>query len=30
MKTYCLICRRHTNNVGSKKVITTSKVVTQK
>ena len=28
-KTYCLACREHTDNIGSKKVITTNKVISQ-
>ena len=29
MQTYCLGCRKHTNNIGSIKVIMTNKVVRQ-
>ena len=29
MQTYCLSCRRHTGNIGSKKLIMTNKVVTE-
>ena len=27
MQTYCLSCKKHTNNVGAKKVTMTNKVV---
>ena len=27
MKTYCLSCRKHTDNIGSKKVTMTNKVI---
>ena len=27
MQTYCLSCRKHTENIGSKKVIMTNKIV---
>ena len=27
LRTYCLSCRKHTNNIGSKKVIMTNKVI---
>ena len=27
MQTYCLICKKHTDNIGSKKVIMASKVI---
>ena len=27
MKTYCLSCKKHTDNIGSKKVIMANKVV---
>ena len=30
MQTYFLMCKKHTNNIGSKKVINTNKVVRQK
>ena len=30
MQTYCLSCRKHINNLVSKKVIITSKVIRQK
>ena len=29
MQTYCLSCRKHTDNIGSKRVITTNKVIRQ-
>ena len=29
MQTYCLSCRRHSGNIGSKKLIMTNKVVTE-
>ena len=29
MQTYCLSCQKHTDNIGSKKVIMTNKVVRQ-
>ena len=30
LKTYCLVCREHTNNVGSKKVTMKNKIITDK
>ena len=30
MQTYCLSCRKHIDNIGSKKVIMTNKVVREK
>ena len=30
MQTYCLGCRRHTGNIGSKKVIIMNKVIRDK
>ena len=30
MKAYCLTCRKHTNNTGSKKIIMANKVVRNK
>ena len=30
MKTYCLSCKNHTDNIGSKEVIMTNKVVREK
>ena len=30
MQIYCLGCRKHTDNIGSKKVIITNEVVRQK
>ena len=30
METYCLSCRKHTDNIGSKTVIMTNKVITEK
>ena len=30
MQTYCLSCKKHTNNIGSKKLIMISKVVREK
>ena len=30
MQTYCLSCRKHTDNIGSKKVIMTNKVRREK
>ena len=30
MQTYCLSCKKHTDNIGSKKVIMTNKVITEK
>ena len=30
LRTYCLSCREHTNNVGSKRVAMTNKVVRDK
>ena len=30
LKTYCLACREHTNNIGSKAVTTTNKVIRDK
>ena len=30
MQTYCLSCKKHTNNIVSKKVIMTNKVVIKK
>ena len=30
MQTYCLGCKKHTDNIGSKTVTTTKKVVRQK
>ena len=30
MQTYCLSCRKHTDNIGLKKVIMTNKVIRQK
>ena len=30
LKTYCLACRKHTNNIASREVTTTSKVVSGK
>ena len=29
MQTYCLSCKKHTDNIGSRKVIMTNKVVRQ-
>ena len=29
-KTYCLACRKHTNNVASRKVTITNKVIREK
>ena len=29
MKTYCLSCKKHTDNIGSNKVIMTIKVIRQ-
>ena len=29
-RTYCLACRKHTNNIGSKTVTATNKVIRQK
>ena len=29
MQTYCLSCRKHTDDIGSKRVITTNKVIRQ-
>ena len=30
MQTYCFSCRKHADNIGSKKVIMTNKVVREK
>ena len=30
MKTFCLSCRKHADNIGSKKVIMTNKVIREK
>ena len=30
LKTYCLACREHTNNIGSKRVTMTNKVIKDK
>ena len=30
MQTYCLICRKYTDNIGPRKVIITNKVVREK
>ena len=30
MKTYCLSCKKHTDNIGSRKVIMTNKVIRKK
>ena len=30
MQTYCLGCKKHINNIGSKKVIMTNKVIRDK
>ena len=30
MQTYCLRCKKHTNNIGSKKVMMTNKIVREK
>ena len=30
LRTYCLACREHTNNIGSKKVTMTNKVIRDK
>ena len=30
MQAYCLSCKKHTDNIGSKKVIVTNKAIRQK
>ena len=30
MQNYCLSCKKHANNIGSKKVIMTNKVIREK
>ena len=30
MRTYCLVCRKHTNNVGSRNITMTNKVISNK
>ena len=30
LRTYCLACRKHTNNIASRKVTMTNKVITEK